>query len=106
MHPPTPPHPPTPHPYIPLPGGKWTTYRLMAEDAIDKAVGAGALPHGAAGPCVTARLALVGSPGWWPALFTEVAQNYTVPHRPGAIDTLVAKYLAGAVGVYGLGLGG
>ena len=33
--------------------------------------------------------------GYHPALFTEVAQNYVVPHRPGAIDTNVAKYLVG-----------
>jgi len=39
---------------------------------------------------------LVGAARYSPALFTEVAQNYTVPHRPGAIDTQVAKYLAGA----------
>lgn len=28
----------------------------------------------------------------------QVAQNYTVPHRPGAIDTRVAKYLAASYG--------
>lgn len=39
----------------------------------------------------------MGAAGYSPALFTEVAQNYTVPHRPGAIDTQVAKYLAGAL---------
>ena len=33
--------------------------------------------------------------GFYPALFTEIAQNYIVPHRPGAIDTNVAKYLVG-----------
>lgn len=41
-------------------GGKWTTYRRMAEDVIDHAAGsAGLPPH----PCPTARLALHGSPG-------------------------------------------
>lgn len=86
-------------------GGKWTTYRLMAEDAIDAAVEAGGLgsaAHGAAGPsvrpCRTRRLPLVGAVGYSPALFTEVAQNYTVPHRPGAIDTRVAKHLASSYG--------
>ena len=77
-------------------GGKWTTYRLMAEDAIDAAVAAGKLD--AARPCRTARLPLVGAVGYTPGLFTEVAQNYTVPHRPGAIDTRVAKHLAAAYG--------
>jgi glycerol-3-phosphate dehydrogenase len=84
-------------------GGKWTTYRLMAEDAIDAAVEAGGLGGGSGGgggnkpavrPCRTRRLPLVGAVGYSPALFTEVAQNYTVPHRPGAIDTRVAKHLA------------
>ena len=98
-------------------GGKWTTYRLMAEDAVDAAVeaaglgggggaAASALPLGAASPhhhsavrpCRTKALPLVGAVGYSPALFTEVAQNYTVPHRPGAIDTRVAKHLATSYG--------
>lgn len=33
----------------------------------------------------------------WSLLF-QVAQNYVVPHRPGAIDTKVAKHLACAYG--------
>ena len=64
----------------------------MAQDAIDRAAAVADL---SAGPCVTERLRMVGAAGWWPALFTEVAQTYTVPHRPGAIDTRVAKYLTG-----------
>ena len=89
-------------------GGKWTTYRLMAEDAVDAAVKAAGLdgkkatptvpPHSAIRPCRTKALPLVGAVGWSPALFTEVAQNYTVPHRPGAIDTRVAKHLASSYG--------
>jgi glycerol-3-phosphate dehydrogenase len=39
-------------------GGKLTTYRRMAEDAVDAAVKAGGLE---AGPCRTRRLALVGA---------------------------------------------
>ncbi len=49
------------------------------------------------------RAQLVGAARYSPALFTEVAQNYTVPLRPGAIDTQVAKYLAGAVPAAGGG---
>jgi glycerol-3-phosphate dehydrogenase len=41
-------------------GGKWTTYRKMAEDTIDIAAREGSL---AAAPCVTADLPLHGSPG-------------------------------------------
>ena len=65
----------------------------MAEDAIDKALAGGRLS--AAGPCRTKELPLMGAQGYTPALFTDVAQHYRVPHRPGAIDTRVARYLAG-----------
>lgn len=82
---------------VTITGGKWTTYRLMAKDAIDYAVKTNHL-ESLAQPCKTESLKLVGAAGWSPALFTEVAQNYTVPHRPGAIDTRVAKYLAASYG--------
>lgn len=72
-------------------GGKWTTYRLMAQDAVDACLASGKLPH--AGPCATAHLQLRGARGYTPSLFTQVAQNYTVPHRPGAAD----NYSAGNV---------
>ncbi|KAG7670407.1 hypothetical protein Ndes2526A_g00159 [Nannochloris sp. 'desiccata'] len=80
---------------ITVTGGKWTTYRLMAQDAVNAVVQAIQSPTG---PCITEKIPLVGATGWSPGLFTEVAQNYTVPHRPGAIDTRVAKYLASAYG--------
>lgn len=80
---------------ITVTGGKWTTYRLMAEDAVNRVCTTAGL-H--AGPCITANLPLLGARGYYPALFTEVAQNYTVPHRPGAIDTRVAKYLVASYG--------
>ena len=74
-------------------GGKWTTYRLMAQDAVDEIVKSGKVRT--MGECCTVHMPLVGAQGFNPALFTEVAQNYTVPHRPGAIDTNVAKHLSG-----------
>ncbi len=40
-------------------GGKWTTYRAMAEDVLDRCMRAGLLPQRAGG--VTARLPLIGS---------------------------------------------
>ncbi|HEX6506534.1 MAG TPA: glycerol-3-phosphate dehydrogenase/oxidase [Chloroflexota bacterium] len=39
-------------------GGKWTTYRLMAQDAVTRAAEVGGLP---AGPCVTQNLRLDGA---------------------------------------------
>jgi glycerol-3-phosphate dehydrogenase len=40
-------------------GGKWTTYRAMAEDVLERCMAAGLLPHRAGG--VTQRLPLVGA---------------------------------------------
>ncbi len=40
-------------------GGKWTTYRAMAEDVLDRAMSAGLLPRRAGG--VTTRLPLLGA---------------------------------------------
>ena len=65
----------------------------MAQDAVDDMVRSGRVRP--TGECCTVHMPLVGAQGFTPALFTEVAQNYTVPHRPGAIDTNVAKHLAG-----------
>eukprot|EP00898_Chlorokybus_atmophyticus_P006439 jgi/Chlat1/6797/Chrsp51S06494 len=81
---------------ITVTGGKWTTYRRMAEDAVDTAVKQVGLkpPH----ECRTVNLRLVGAKSYHPALYTEVAQNYVVPHRPGAIDTVVAEHLARSYG--------
>jgi glycerol-3-phosphate dehydrogenase len=45
---------------VTITGGKWTTYRKMAEDTIDIAAREGNL---AAAPCVTANLPVHGSPG-------------------------------------------
>jgi glycerol-3-phosphate dehydrogenase len=45
---------------VTITGGKWTTYRKMAQDAIDAAARAARLP---AAPCVTTELPLHGSPG-------------------------------------------
>lgn len=79
-------------------GGKWTTYRLMAEDAVDLICRTGRVPAERCGACRTKGLKLLGASGYSPSLFTEVAQHYTVPHRPGAIDTRVAKNLADSYG--------
>jgi glycerol-3-phosphate dehydrogenase len=42
---------------ITIAGGKWTTYRKMAEDVINKAIPVGALPER---PCITKNLRLYG----------------------------------------------
>jgi glycerol-3-phosphate dehydrogenase len=58
-------------------GGKLTTYRRMAQDAVDAAVSAGVL---AAGPCVTSSQPLVG------------AADRTTLDRVEAPDRLVRRY--------------
>ena len=47
---------------VTITGGKWTTYRHMAEDAVDTAVKASGLPFK---PCVTATLPLHGAEDTW-----------------------------------------
>jgi glycerol-3-phosphate dehydrogenase len=45
---------------ITITGGKWTTYRRMAEDTVNKAIQRAGLPEK---PCVTETLAIHGAPG-------------------------------------------
>jgi glycerol-3-phosphate dehydrogenase len=42
-------------------GGKWTTYRSMAEDVMNHALAAKLLPLGASPDCLTAHLPLLGA---------------------------------------------
>jgi glycerol-3-phosphate dehydrogenase len=72
-------------------GGKWTTYRIMAQEAVDEALKSGAVTPTA--PSSTEQLQLVGTPGWDRAYHAKIAQNYVVPHRQGAIDTRVGALL-------------
>jgi len=53
-------------------GGKWTTYRAMAEEAVDEAVKVFGLT---AGPCITAKVKLVGSDGWSPNMYIKLIQS-------------------------------
>lgn len=58
-------------------GGKWTTYRLMAQDGVDAAIEAGSL--NAARGCVTENLKLLGAEHYTASLFAHLAQ---VPPSP------------------------
>ncbi|OAA69636.1 glycerol-3-phosphate dehydrogenase [Cordyceps fumosorosea ARSEF 2679] len=89
-------------------GGKWTTYRQMAEDAVDQAIEtfglqpradvalaniSGACPQGASalqsttGACVTRKAVLVGSHGYSTKLPAELAEDRV-------LDADVAHHLA------------
>jgi glycerol-3-phosphate dehydrogenase len=56
-------------------GGKWTTYRAMAEDAINSVLQFLAMP---AVPCITMNHRLVGFEGWHPNFWTDLVREYGV----------------------------
>ncbi|KAJ3031443.1 mitochondrial glycerol-3-phosphate dehydrogenase, partial [Rhizophlyctis rosea] len=70
-------------------GGKWTTYRAMAEEGVGRAVEVFDLkPTGA---CVTEEVKLVGSHGWSKNMFVRLIQHY-------GLETEVAKHLCDSYG--------
>lgn len=88
---------------VTITGGKWTTYRSMAEDAVDVAIKSGKLKP--TNRSLTSNLRLIGGEGWDPASFTGLAQQYVrmkVSHTgkvvPGLMDTAAAKHLSHAYG--------
>ncbi|KAI4351474.1 hypothetical protein L6164_005841 [Bauhinia variegata] len=88
---------------VTITGGKWTTYRSMAEDAVNAAIKSGKLNP--SNGCVTSNLRIVGGEGWHPASFTVIAQHYMRMKRtysgkvvPGVMDTACAKHLSHAYG--------
>lgn len=74
---------------VTIAGGKWTTYRVMAEDAIDSAIKACNLT--AKHPCKTTGLLLDGTHNWSPTLHIRLVQYY-------GLSTEVARHLAHAYG--------
>jgi glycerol-3-phosphate dehydrogenase len=56
-------------------GGKWTTYRAMAEDAIDTVLQFLAMPKV---PCITGNHRLTGSEGWSPNFWAELVRDYGI----------------------------
>lgn len=69
---------------VTIAGGKWTTYREMAEDAINEVVKVG---HFDVKPCITRKLKLAGAENWTPNFQALLAQKY---HLSGAM----AKHLS------------
>lgn len=67
-------------------GGKWTTYRQMAQEAVDEAIKVGSLvpPHP---KTATEKLKLVGAERWSPLQYIHLAQKYR-------LDPDVAKHLS------------
>ncbi|KAJ8759189.1 hypothetical protein K2173_004196 [Erythroxylum novogranatense] len=88
---------------VTITGGKWTTYRGMAEDAVNAAIKSGNLSP--TNGCLTHNLRLIGGDSWEPSHFTVLAQQYVRMKRtyggkavPGIMDTAAAKHLSHAYG--------
>eukprot|EP00775_Hariotina_reticulata_P006063 gene6063-6301_t len=82
---------------ITVTGGKWTTYRLMAEDSVNTALATGKLQ--VTHQCVTSKLKLLGAQGYHANYHVEVAQQASalLAGSP-ACSPSVARHLASAYG--------
>ncbi|KAJ3279211.1 mitochondrial glycerol-3-phosphate dehydrogenase [Borealophlyctis nickersoniae] len=70
-------------------GGKWTTYRAMAEETIDKAIEVFDLKP--TGPCATEHVLLLGTHNWSKNMFVKLIQHF-------GLETEVAQHLAASYG--------
>lgn len=73
---------------VTIAGGKWTTYRSMAEETLDAAIKHHGLPAEA---CRTVGLMLEGAKGWTPTLYIRLVQDY-------GLENEVAQHLASTYG--------
>lgn len=73
---------------VTIAGGKWTTYRLMAEEVVDRAVEEAGFE---AGPCRTRELKLAGAEGYSESLARELAEKH-------GLEADIADHLAHAYG--------
>ncbi|KAM9835746.1 glycerol-3-phosphate dehydrogenase, mitochondrial [Aulostomus maculatus] len=73
---------------VTIAGGKWTTYRSMAEETLDAAITA---HHLSSAPCKTVGLMLEGAKGWTPTLYIRLVQDY-------GLENEVAQHLASTYG--------
>lgn len=83
-------------------GGKWTTYRAMAEELVDKVVAANGLKP--TRRCQTETTPILGATGWNNAQFLDIAQNYVrVKAGQGKfltspLNTDIAQHLSNSYG--------
>jgi glycerol-3-phosphate dehydrogenase len=61
---------------ISIMGGKWTTYRLMAKDTIDKCE---EILRGGASECMTDRQLLAGAEDWTPDYYKGLVKRFKIP---------------------------
>lgn len=57
-------------------GGKWTTYRSMAEETVDRAILEYGLQNRVKRECITTNLQLIGSHGWNKMMFIKLIQQF------------------------------
>lgn len=74
---------------VTIAGGKWTTYRAMAEHTLDAAIKACNLKPQR--PCITDKIQIEGSHGWTPTMYIRLVQDF-------GLETEVAQHLAQAYG--------
>ncbi|KAK1117562.1 glycerol-3-phosphate dehydrogenase [Melipona bicolor] len=74
---------------ITIAGGKWTTYRAMAEETIDAAIKACDLKPER--PCQTNGFLLEGAHGWSPTMYIRLVQDF-------GLECEVAQHLAKSYG--------
>lgn len=79
----------SPEKLITIAGGKWTTYRHMAEETVDAAVVSCGLQTTSG--CRTKGLLLDGAHGWSPTLFIRLVQDF-------GLENQVAQHLAATYG--------
>ncbi|KAI7863118.1 FAD dependent oxidoreductase-domain-containing protein [Spinellus fusiger] len=74
---------------ITIAGGKWTTYRAMAMETVDRAIEVFGLKP--TGPCITETVMLLGSKEYTKTMFIRLVQEF-------GMDTEVASHLANSYG--------
>jgi glycerol-3-phosphate dehydrogenase len=72
---------------VTIAGGKWTTYRAMAEETVDRAVELFTLTT--TGPCRTKEVQLVGSERWVKNMFIGLIQRVRVVVQKEAVVDIV-----------------
>jgi len=72
-------------------GGKWSTYRAMAEELIDSVLEHKKGHFNHATPCITREIKLLGGEGYHELLYVQLVQNYGVSEK-------VAKHLVHTYG--------
>lgn len=70
-------------------GGKWTTYRAMAEETVDEAIKVFHLKPN--GPSQTSHIKLIGGHAWTPTMYIKLIQQF-------GLETSVAKHLSESYG--------